>query len=175
MGGPWKRLGLVRAVNPARRELRVASGPAGEGSVRIPATVRVTLPGGNVLACRVEAATVRRNGLTLRLGPGATRDCVAQMKGSLVEIAQDALDGNPAAFPPLQEWIGYTVVDGRGAIIGRVTGAIEAPANDVLEIEQSGGGRLLLPVITQTVESVDGAAGRIVVGDIAAFVLADAN
>jgi ribosomal 30S subunit maturation factor RimM len=119
--------------------------------------------------------TARPGGLTLRLGPGAARDHVALMKGSLVEIAQGELDGEQAARPPLVEWVGYTVVNGRGAVIGRVADVIEAPANDVIEIEKSGGGKLLLPAIEETVESVDGAAGRVVVGDIAPYAVDDAD
>lgn len=65
-----------------------------------------------------------------------------------------------------QVWIkdlyGLTVVDSEGRVLGRVVGVLSYPAQDVLEIETSGG-RKLLPLVRDLVPEVDLEVGRLVV------------
>jgi 16S rRNA processing protein RimM len=86
----------------------------------------------------------------------------------------EALRGLPLSVPPGQapaledgEWWGYelegcVVTDGAQEL-GTVSGFLELPSCEVLEVRRSDGGELLVPMVKDAVRSVDVAAGRIVV------------
>ena len=60
------------------------------------------------------------------------------------------LDGFEAAWEDL---VGRNVVDARFGELGRITGVIETPANDVLEIEGPFG-EVLVPIIEEAMDEI---------------------
>lgn len=173
MAGAWVRVGTVRSVNPAKRELRVDPARAFGKGAKL-AQVRVTLQGGESLLCKVDGVNAGPSGAIVTLGAGVSRDCVARMKGASVDVERA---GRRAAVPgemDAADWIGLEVVNVSGARIGSIRGCIESRAHDILEIDTPGG-TVLLPAIEQTVESVDLEARRVTVGEIAPYVIGDAD
>jgi 16S rRNA processing protein RimM len=166
-------IGVVRTVNPARRELRVSGAALSRVSLRGLEWVHVEKPGEAAVRCKVRHATVRESSVTLALAAGVPRDTVAAMRGATVLIERDQTRARPA-YPPA-DLVGLNVVTRAGETVGTVRDVMESPANDVMEIETPDRRRLLLPVIAQVIVSVEPGAGRLVVNDIAAYVVDDAD
>ena len=175
MAAQWVRIGTIRSVNPARREVRVAPEGAKCAALSELNMIRVHAAGQRELTCRVDAVNTNPEHVIVTLSAGVSRDAVAAMKGAIVEAprskrrVQSHEDVGPA------EWIGLEVFSASGERIGVITGCVESSAHDILEIEREDGGNMLLPAIEQTVESIDLEAGRLVVGDILPYVVTDAD
>jgi len=176
VSGTWVRMGTVKSVNPAKRELRITPTRMFENGAQGIGAVRVTGRGGDALLCVIDRMSANPSGLIVTLGPGVSKDTVARMKNATVEVlqpkqARTATTDTMAA----SEWIGLEIFGADNERIGKIAGCIESPAHDILEIDTPDGQRLLLPAIEQTVESIDLETGRVTVGDIAAYVIADAD
>jgi len=173
MPGPWIRIGTVRTVNPARRELRVDVEAVHAHQFDGIDWVGLGRDVDALTRCRVDAAHVRENDATLRLGAGVTRDSVAAMRKAGVFIEAPTRKARPDGGWHPAELVGLTVVGPGGAVLGTVEELIETGANDVIEVAKPGGGNLLLPVIEQVLESVDLETGRVYVGDVAPYAVDD--
>jgi len=175
MSGTWVRMGTVKSVNPARRELRVTPTRMFEDGAEGVTAVRVVGRDSDPVLCVVETLSANPAGLILTLGAGVSRDAVAGMKNASIEV-ETPQRTQPATTDTMtaEEWIGLEIF-GADDFVGKIVGCIESPAHDILEIETPEGQRLLLPAIEQTVESIDLDTKRVTVGDIASYVIADAD
>jgi 16S rRNA processing protein RimM len=133
----------------------------------------VEKPGEAAVRCKVTHATVRESSVTLALAAGVPRDTVAAMRGATVLIERDQTRVRPVYQPA--DLVGLNVVTRAGETVGTVRDVIGSRANDVMEIETPDRRRLLLPVIAQVIVSVEPGAGRLVVNDIAPYVVDDAD
>ena len=167
-------MGTVRSVNPARRELRIDPTRTTSGAESV-SRIRVTIHGGETLLCTVEDLSANPGGTIVTLGAGIPRDTVARMKGAAVDWERTRR--KPAAPKEMaaEDWIGLDVIGANGARIGVISGCIESRAHDILEIESPDGKQLMLPAIEQTVESLDLETRRVTVGDIAPYVISNAD
>jgi 16S rRNA processing protein RimM len=59
--------------------------------------------------------------------------------------------------------VGLNVLDEDRAVLGRVGGIVEMPANDLLEVESVDGGKFLVPMVDEIVRRVDIEAGTLTV------------
>lgn len=173
MPDPWIRIGSIRSVNPARRELRVAVGPRDAASFDGLEWIHVALGDDTVLRCRVAGVKPHGAAWIVALAPGVTRDAVARMKGAGIVVARHAPGARSEGSLRGAAWVGMEVVGVDGQIVGTVADVIETGANDVLEIEKPGGASILLPLIERVVERIEQAAGRLVVGEIAPYAVDD--
>lgn len=173
MPDPWIRIGAVRSVNPARRELRVAAVPTQAHQFDAMEWVGLAAEDGVVLRCRVSSVKRRNNDVTIALGPGVTRDTVAAMKRFAVFMEEGARKPQPEGDWSLTDLIGLAVTGPGDTMLGTVREVIEAPANAVMEITKPDGGSVLLPVIEQVIESIDLKNGRMTVGDITPYAVDD--
>jgi 16S rRNA processing protein RimM len=80
-------------------------------------------------------------------------------RGTLLEIAQDALPPTEPDSYYVFRLIGLAVEEERGRPLGRVTDVVPGVANDVIELDSG----LLLPFVEACVRDIDLDAGRIVV------------
>jgi len=175
VSGTWVRMGTVKSVNPARRELRIDPTKRFEKGAKDLEAVRVFLGQDQPLLCRVDAISANPAGLIVTLGAGISRDQVARMKNAVVDAPPLKRARATAETMAASEWIGLEVLGVDGARIGRIAGCIESPAHDILEIDAPDGQQLLLPAIEQTVESIDLDAGRVLVRDIRPYVISNAD
>lgn len=173
MPGPWIRIGTVRTVNPARRELRVDVEAVHAHQFNELGWVEIGRNENALTRCRVDAVNMRADDATLRLSPGVTQDAVAAMRKAGVFIEASARKARTDGGWHSAELLGFTVVGEGDTVLGAIEEVIETRANDVIEVAKPGGGRLLLPVIDQVIESVDLEAGRVYVGDITPCVVDD--
>ncbi len=171
----WVRLGTVRSVNPAKRELRIDPDRAFANGAKTVEKVRVTSKMSQNLVCTVESLNATPNDLIVTLGAGISRDAVAGMKNATVEIERARRTRAPRDEMSAEDWIGLDVVSVDGTRIGVIAGCIVSPAHDILEIETPDGQQVLLPAIEQTVESIDLDTRCVVIGSIEGFGISDAN
>jgi 16S rRNA processing protein RimM len=92
--------------------------------------------------------------LILRLEDHDSRAAAEALRGKDMLVARS---GAPELGP--DEWwaedlVGCSVHDG-GRVVGTVRRMMELPSCEVLEVERSGGGELLVPLVTDAVREVD--------------------
>ncbi len=80
-------------------------------------------------------------------------------RGTALEVARDALPEPDEDAYYVFQLVGLRVEEPDGRALGTVADVIDAPANDVLELDSG----LLLPLVGACVREVDLQAGRIVV------------
>jgi 16S rRNA processing protein RimM len=110
----------------------------------------------------VEALKPHRNGFVAQIRGIADRDAAMSIAGRQIGVDDSTL---PATGDDEFYWkdvIGLTVEDGRGVVLGQVTGLIETGANDVLVV-RSEAGEVLIPFVDQFVTRVDLPNRRLIV------------
>lgn len=179
MAEPRIHIGSVTAVNPARRELRVEVATRWVRELDGMDWIRLVLRDGEEMRCRL--ASTRRgplgrgNGIAIvPLFAGVTRDNVARMKGASVVVLESEVKA-ASASPEFAaaELVDLKVYAEDGTFLGRVVEAFETAANSVLEVEKPEGGIMLVPAIDAVIAGVDWDAGRLVVHDLAPYVVDD--
>jgi 16S rRNA processing protein RimM len=133
----------------------------------------VTRPRSRLL---VEGGEVTVAGRTLRIvrRAGVQERPIIRLGGIQDRSAAEALRGEPLTVASTQapalgegEWWehelqGCAVLDGERQV-GTVSGLLELPSCEVLEVSREDGGELLVPMVGDAIRDVDVAAGRIVV------------
>jgi 16S rRNA processing protein RimM len=101
--------------------------------------------------------------LIVRVAGVETRDAAEALAGISLYVPRTALpEPEPESFYHV-DLIGLEARDAAGLTLGRVRAVLALPAGDVIEIEQSDGGELLVPFSREAVPTIDLAAGMIVV------------
>lgn len=176
MAGRWVEIGVVRSVNPARRELRVQARRQGRSRIERAEWVHVGVAAKTpLLRCKVASVAAGAEWIVIALAAGVPRDTVAEMRNARVYIEPGPAGGQAPGEYEASELVGLEVVSSRGERIGVIRDAVETGANDVVEIETATGRRMLLPVIERVVESIEWNEGRVVVGDYEPYAVDDAD
>ena len=175
MAGPWVEIGVVRSVNPARRELRVQPRRSARSRVEGVEWVRVGRDDKTSVRCKVASVNAGKDAIVIALAAGVPRDAVAGMRNALVFVEPGTVRAPREGEYEVSELIGFEVVTSRNERVGVIRDAVETGANDVIEIETPAGKRMLLPVITNTVESIEWEKGRLVVGEYEPYAVDDAD
>jgi 16S rRNA processing protein RimM len=175
MDAAWIEIGRVRSVMAARREARLSplKGKAHEFADRTWFQVR---SGGNVLRLKVEKVQSIGDEFRVVFSPGVPRDIVGNLRGAVILVPEDELRG----LSPTREWrladlVGLRVVDAGGTLLGEVCEVYETAADGAFGVAKTGGGKMLLPAIPQVVLDIDLAEETLTVGDIAPYVVDDAD
>lgn len=175
MDDAWIEIGRVRSVQATRREARIAphGGKSHEFADRSWLHVR---SGGNALRLKVEKMQAIGDEFRVVFAPGVPRDTVGVLRGALVLLPASEARG----LAPDREWrlpdlVGLRVVDVQGETLGEVSEVYETAADGAFGIAKTGGGHMLLPAIPQVVLEIDFTAETLTVGDIAPYVVDDAD
>lgn len=156
-------IGVVRSVNPARRELRIRPGWDDVQAGAPLQWVYVLDADGGETRCRVEQV----HGEIVTLAAGVARDTVARMRGAAVCADVERSEADWRGQLDVLE--GFDVVDEAGDRLGAVTAVYMTGANGAIEVAQPGGGSMLLPVIDRVIVAVDMERGQVTVRDIASY------
>lgn len=168
MGPDWTNIGLVRTVNPARRELRVQ--PVGRFAAEVEKCDAVWIAlGEKPMKCKVTSVRSCDVGFLLTLAPGVSRDSVRAMKGARVMLPDDALRAEDDRAWDIEDLPGIAVYGEDGAMLGTVSEVMPTSAGGVITVEQADGARILLPLTEALVRDVDVPGRRMDVADIAPF------
>ncbi|MBX7256875.1 MAG: ribosome maturation factor RimM [Candidatus Hydrogenedentes bacterium] len=173
MTGSWVEIGVVRSVNPARRELRVQPRRSGRSRIEGADWVYVGRSANTPVRCKVANVTAGNEWIVIALAAGVPRDAVAGMRNAVVYVEPETSSARQAGEYEVSELIGLEVVSNRGERIGTIRDAMETGANDVIEIETATGKRFLLPVIESIVESIHWNEGQVVVGEYGPYAVDD--
>ena len=103
-----------------------------------------------------------RSGFVAQIVGIADRNEALDLAGRSIGVEDATLPAPGADEFYWKDLIGLTVEDGRGAVLGEVTGLIETGANDVLVV-RAADGEELIPFVDQFVKRVDLANRRLVV------------
>lgn len=168
MAEPRVHIGSVSSVNAARREVRIEPVRGYEGLYRDMKWVRLAPSAETELKCKI--ADVRAHGKTVivRLGPGLPRDTVAQLKNAAVLALPQELKTRPTVLTA-EELLGMTIVEEKGAVLGVITQAYAARANDMIEVTRTDGTTFMLPLIEKLVARINWELGEVAVCDITPY------
>jgi 16S rRNA processing protein RimM len=119
------------------------------GEERTPATLTAIRPGGDALLVCLEGVD--------------TRDAAAKVTNAELWVPRRHLAALEAGEVYVEDLIGCTVVDGEGRVRGTVRASFWNGAQDVLTIDEPGGGELLVPAVAEFIRDVDLEARRVVV------------
>ncbi|NIA14690.1 MAG: 16S rRNA processing protein RimM, partial [Nitrospiraceae bacterium] len=124
--------------------------------------------------CRLEQVRHHSGELIVRFSSGVTRETVAGMKGLSMVVDEETARPDEGAYHAA-DLEGFVVRANDGTRLGNVVCVYASGLSEAIEIEKTDGGTMLLPVIEQVIESVDLEQGVIVVGDVAPYVVEDAD
>ena len=110
----------------------------------------------------IEALQPHRNGFVAQIAGIADRNEAQMLSGRSIGVADSTLPATADDEFYWKDLIGLTVEDGRGVVIGEVTGLIETGANDVLVVRAAHGDELI-PFVDQFIARVDLESRRVIV------------
>ena len=108
---------------------------------------------------RIERVREDRGQVLVRLEGLGRRGAVEEMRGALLEVAEEELVRDPDEHF-VYELVGLEVVTEGGRSLGHVSEVLSTGANDVYVVKGPSG-ETLLPAISSVVEAVDVAGGRL--------------
>ncbi|MBI5562701.1 MAG: 16S rRNA processing protein RimM [Deltaproteobacteria bacterium] len=115
-----------------------------------------------LIPCKVATARLHKESYILAIEGCGTREEAEAMAGAELAVAKASLPPLPKGEYYGFELIGAEVWTEDGALLGRITGIMPTGANDVFEVSCPGG-EMLIPVIEQTILSMDAAASKVIV------------
>jgi 16S rRNA processing protein RimM len=163
-------VGRIAGAHGIRGEVRVELQSSAELLLGLPhvALSRTGADDPQATQIEIEGGTTSRPGeLRLRLRGVADRDAAEQLRGSLLLANTHDLPPPPAGSHYWFELVGCAVETASGARVGEVSELWETGAHDVLVIAGDDGKRRLVPMASALLRSVDPAAKRIVLEDVA--------
>lgn len=168
MSTSWVDIGVVRTVNPAKREVRVRPLDGFEGCLDHADWLYVRLPGGKIERCKAVKAHGEEDTF-ITLAPGVPRDTVRTLQNGHVVLeaveAEEYLNNNETFL----RWPGMTVYTAEGTQLGTVGSIYTSPHNGAFTVECEDGKTLVLPAIEQVVQDLDVAERSITLGDYAPY------
>lgn len=171
MADAWIAIGRVRSVNPRAREVRVEVlgdyGRAFEGMEWI----RFVRDPAGPLRCKVTAVRGDAKVAVVVLGAGLPRDVVGQLRGARVVAAPAEIPARKSEGWRLEDLVGMAVLAEGKKPFGTVREVYEGPANDAFAVDQTGGGRCVLPVIPELIVAVDLDGRTVEIGDVGPFIV----
>lgn len=175
MDEEWVHIGAVRSVRPDRRELRVVPEPAHQHEFEYLewVSLRPRDAASGIVRRRVAQVSPAGNTQVITLAPGISFDAVAALRGASVVLEKGALHPAHGRMWQPEALSGFRVCTKDGVCLGTVSAVYATGMNEAIEIEKTGGGRMLLPLIEDLIEEVQEHARMLVVGDIAPFMVDD--
>ena len=102
-------------------------------------------------------------GFSARLSGVATRMQAEALKGTRLYAARDVLPDLPDDEFYHADLVGLAVLDTGGAQLGKVKAVLNHGADDLIEVQVTGGDTVLVPFRQAVVPTVDVAGGRLIV------------
>ena len=122
-------------------------------------------PGGDVYLMgerrRIERVREDRGQVLVLLEGLGRRGAVEEMRGALLEVAEEELVRDPGEHF-VYELVGLEVVTEEGRSLGQVSEVLSTGANDVYVVNGPSG-ETLVPAISSVVQAIDVAGGRLLI------------
>jgi 16S rRNA processing protein RimM len=129
----------------------------------VEAVVRARLRDGSLRELTVASARPHGGRVLVRFAEVVTRDVAETLRGAL--LYADSADLPPPENPDEfydHDLEGLAAVLGDGMLVGTVRQVVHVPGGELLVVERSGGGEVLVPFVRAIVPEVDMAGRRIV-------------
>jgi len=169
MADPSTEIGTVVSVDSGRRRIRIRPRPGRGFRFDDIEWLRVILPGGREVRCKVLAAAREGDVVRVTFAPGIPRDTVSLMKGATIAGPEDDSEAPGPKGIVVDDLLGATVLDEAGNIVGEVAEAFTTPAHGLMSIRTPDGRSLLVPAIPEVIEHIDWEKGTIVVRDLGPY------
>ena len=113
---------------------------------------------GQMIPWRVTSSRLRQSGLIMSVDALKTRNDVEAARGTPLYVteqeARDAVDDPDYFFN--SDLVGLAMLDARDSLdYGRVVSVVEMPAQNLLEVERTGGATFLFPFTKALIEEID--------------------
>ena len=109
----------------------------------------------------IENVRLQKNMVILKLAGISDRDGAEAVRGKELFITESDLPELPEGQYYIRDLIGMTVKEENGEILGKVSDVLQNTAQDIFEVENADGRKILIPKVDQFVLEIDKAAGEI--------------
>ena len=109
----------------------------------------------------IENVRLQKNMVILKLAGITDRDGAEAVRGKELFITESDLPELPEGQYYIRDLIGMTVKEENGEILGKVSDVLQNTAQDIFEVENADGRKILIPKVDQVVLEIDKAAGEI--------------
>ena len=109
----------------------------------------------------IENVRLQKNMVILKLAGISDRDGAEAVRGKELFITESDLPELPEGQYYIRDLIGMTVKKENGEILGKVSDVLQNTAQDIFEVENADGRKILIPKVDQFVLEIDKAAGEI--------------
>ena len=109
----------------------------------------------------IENVRLQKNMVILKLAGISDRDGAEAVRGKELFITESDLPELPEGQYYIRDLIGMTVKKENGEILGNVSDVLQNTAQDIFEVENADGRKILIPKVDQFVLEIDKAAGEI--------------
>ena len=113
--------------------------------------------------CRVENVRLQKNVVILKLEGVDDRDGAERLRGTFISVTEDDLPELPEGQFYVRDLIGMKAVEENGNVLGYVTDVLQNTAQDIFEIEDDNGKKILIPKVDQFVLDIDSSKREITV------------
>ena len=155
-------VGIVTRPHGIRGDVRIRSMMSDPQLLSTVKKVRATYSDGEVADLEISEIRVHGQPILMHFRSFDDRHSAEQLRGTQLEIARSDL-------PPLKEdeyylgdLVGYQVVTEAGEELGRITQALDLPANDVIEVSCDDR-PVLIPIVEEIIRKIDSAARQVIV------------
>ena len=109
----------------------------------------------------IENVRLQKNMVILKLAGISDRDGAEAVRGKELFITESDLPELPEGQYYIRDLIGMTVKKENGEILGKVSDVLQNTAQDIFEVENADGRKILIPMVDLFVLEIDNAAGEI--------------
>ena len=109
----------------------------------------------------IENVRLQKNMVILKLAGISDRDGAEAVRGKELFITESDLPELPEGQYYIRDLIGMTVKKENGEILGKVSDVLQNTAQDIFEVENADGRKILIPKVDQFFIEIDKAAGEI--------------
>lgn len=105
--------------------------------------------------CSIEKVRIQKNMVLLKLEGVDNRDAAERLRGTYIYVTEADLPDLPDGQFYVRDIIGMTVVEETGETLGKVTDVLQNTAQDIFEVEDNSGKKILIPKVDQFVLNID--------------------
>ena len=118
----------------------------------------------------IEKVRYVKQNVVLKLSGIDDRTAAEEAKGKEVYVSAESLPELPEGEYYIRDIIGFSVAEDAGGVIGSLSDVIQRSAQDLYEVELSGGGKILIPAVEEFVLDIDPGKKQITVKLIDGFI-----
>jgi 16S rRNA processing protein RimM len=150
------KIGRISGASGIRGEVKLWHDSGDSGQLMRLDSLFLCRDGGPLQEYGIDALRIRKKTPILKLPGVDDRNAAEALVGAEVWVDEERVRPTEEDAYLVSDLIGLAAVDADGgAPVGHVTGIVDNPAHDILQIETEGGASFLLPMVDVFIESID--------------------